>query len=74
MRGINVSRLLIAGVVVAALLWLLESAASGLYLNRMQSVLRTRDLIIEPSLMLTIMSVVIALLIGLTLMFLYAAV
>jgi hypothetical protein len=74
MRGFNVPRLLVGGVVSGATLWLLESAASAMYLNKMQSALLQHQIELEPSLWLAVMSVTIALLTGLTMVFLYAAV
>ncbi|MEW5914802.1 MAG: hypothetical protein AB1762_00285 [Gemmatimonadota bacterium] len=74
MRAINWQRVLLGGVVAAAVLWLLESAASFLYLDKMQWALRAHDLVIEPSRWLAVASVLIALLTGLTMMFIYAAV
>jgi hypothetical protein len=73
-RSINWPRALLGGVVAAAVLWLLESAASFLYLDKMQWALRTHDLVIEPSAWLAVASVLIALLTGLTMSVLYAAV
>jgi len=73
MAGINVGRMLLGGVVASAALWLLESGASFLYLGKMQNALLERDIVLEPSVALTVKSVVIALLTGLTMLFFYAA-
>ena len=72
MHGINVNRVLLGGVVAGVALWVLESAASSLYLNKMQSALVLHGIILEPSMRLAIMSVLIALLTGLTMVFMYA--
>ncbi|MGQ0639356.1 MAG: hypothetical protein ACT4P6_01075 [Gemmatimonadaceae bacterium] len=71
-HGINLKRVVLGGVVAAIALWLLESAASSLYLNRMQSALVLHGIMLEPSIWLTVMSVAIALLTGLTMVFMYA--
>lgn len=69
----NVPRLLLGGASSAAVMWLLEGLASQIYLNEMQSALRVHNLALEYSLGLWFWSVMIALLIGLTMAFMYAA-
>jgi hypothetical protein len=73
MAGINGWRVLLGGVVAGAAIWLLESAASFLYLGKMQNALLAHDIMLEPSVALTVQSVLIALLTGLTMLFFYAA-
>ena len=73
MAAINIKRLLLGGVVAAVALWLLESGASFLYLGKMQNALLAHEIELEPSFALTVKSVVIALLTGLTMLFFYAA-
>ena len=73
MAAINIKRLLLGGVVAAMALWLLESGASFLYLGKMQNALLAHEIVLEPSFALTVKSVVIALLTGLTMLFFYAA-
>lgn len=52
-------------------MWLLEAVGSQLYLNQMQTALRVHSLAIEYSIGLWFWSALIALLIGLTMAFLY---
>ena len=70
----NWRRVLLGGGVAGALLWLLESVVSQRYLNSMQTALRAHGLFIEPSARLWFLSILIALLVGLTMVFVYAAV
>lgn len=73
MRGINVKRWLAGGVASGIVLWLLESAASHLYLGEMQSALAGHNLEIEVTAVTWIESALLSLLIGLTMLFSYAA-
>lgn len=73
MKGINVGRWLGAGVAAGALIWVFEGAASLLYMDDMEAALAAHSLSMEMSAGVAIVSVVVSLLVGLTLMFFYAA-
>ena len=73
MKGINVTRWLIGGVVAGILIWLFEGAASMLYYEQMQAALEARGLAMEMSAKVFIISILVSLLAGLTLVFFYAA-
>jgi hypothetical protein len=73
MGGINVGRWLSAGVAAGALIWLFEGAASMLYMEDMQAAMEAHNMTWEMNAGVMILSVVVSLLAGLTLMFLYAA-
>ncbi|HUE82763.1 MAG TPA: hypothetical protein VMM84_11685 [Pyrinomonadaceae bacterium] len=73
MKGINVTRWLIGGVVAGILIWLFEGAASMLYYEQMQAALEARGLALETSAKVFIISILVSLLAGLTLVFFYAA-
>lgn len=74
MKGINVTRWLIGGVVAGIFVWLFEGAASMLYYEQMQAALEARGLAMDMSAKVFIISILVSLLAGLTLVFFYAAV
>jgi hypothetical protein len=69
----NVWRLLLGGVASGAAMWLLETLASQMYANAMLSALRAHELALDVMGSAWFWSVVIALLIGLTMSFMYVA-
>lgn len=69
----NVKRLFLGGVASGAVMWLLESLASQLYAHDMLTALRAHELALDVMGSAWFWSVVIALLIGLTMAFMYAA-
>lgn len=73
MGGINVGRWLASGVVAGVVIWLLEGAASVLYMEEMETSLEALGLSMEMSAGTWATTVVVCLLSGLTLMFFYAA-
>jgi hypothetical protein len=73
MAGINTSRWLAGGVVAAILIWLLEGAGSLLYMDDMKTALQALGLEFEMNAQTWILSVVVCLISGLVLVFLYAA-
>lgn len=74
MKGLNVNRLVAGGFVAGILIWLLEGAASFLYMNELQAVLEARGLGAEISLKAVVLSILVSLIVGFTLVFFYAAV
>jgi hypothetical protein len=73
MGGINVSRWLLGGVVAAVVIWLIEGVASVFYMADMEAALDAHGLKMEMSASTWAMSVVVSLLVGLALVFFYAA-
>jgi hypothetical protein len=73
MRGINLNRLLLGGVVVGVLLWFLEAAASMIYLDEMRMALQAHSLVLQMKSSTWLASLAGFLLFGLTLIFIYVA-
>ncbi|NIM49044.1 MAG: hypothetical protein GTO22_07265 [Gemmatimonadales bacterium] len=73
MSGINVGRWLAGGVAAGIVIWILEGLASMLYMGDMQAALEAHGLTFEMSVAGFVFSVVISLVLGLTLIFFYAA-
>jgi hypothetical protein len=73
MGGINVQRWLMGGVAAGVVIWLIEGAASVLYMDQMQASLEAHNLAIEMSAGLMVLSIVLSLIAGLVLVFFYAA-
>jgi len=69
----NVRRLLLGGVASGAVMWLLEGLVSQMYLGQMQTALRGHNLAMNVTVSAWFWSVMIALLIGLTMEFMYVA-
>ncbi len=74
MKGINVGRWIAGGVAAGILMWILEGAASTIYLGDMQAALEAHGLSTEMSAGVFLISVAVSLIVGLTLVFFYAAV
>jgi hypothetical protein len=73
MKGINVGRWIMGGVVAGILIWLLEGAASLLYMADMEAALEAHGLKMEMTASMFAISLVISLIAGLVLTFFYAA-
>lgn len=73
MGGINVGRWLAGGVVAGIVMWLLEGAASMLYMADMEAAMAAHNLSLEMSASVWVLSILVSLLVGLTLVFFYAA-
>ncbi len=73
MSGINVSRWLLGGLVASALIWVFEGAASVLYMADMEAALAAHGLGMPMTAGTWVLSVVVSLIVGLTLVFFYAA-
>ncbi len=74
MKGINVGRWLFGGLVAGLLIWLIEGAASILYIADMTTAMQAHNLSMDMSLSMMFLSIVLSLVVGLTLVFFYAAV
>lgn len=72
MGGINVSRWLAGGFAAGALIWVLEGAASVLYMDQMEAALAAHNLSMEMSAGTMAATIVVSLLMGLALVFFYA--
>lgn len=70
---INTNRLLVGGVVVGVLLWLLEAAASMIYLDDMRMALQAHSLVLQMKSSTWLASLAGFLMFGLTLVFMYVA-
>jgi hypothetical protein len=73
MSGINVGRWVAGGVAAGVVIWLIEGGASFLYMEDMESALQAHGLAMEMNLGAWALSVLVSLLVGLTLIFFYAA-
>jgi hypothetical protein len=73
MSGINTGRWLAGGLVAGIVIWLLEGLASLLYMEEMQTVLEGFGLAMEMTATVWALTVVVSLISGLVLVFLYAA-
>lgn len=71
--GIDVGRWLGGGLAAGALIWVLEGVASVLYMDRMEAALSAHGLAMEMSVGTWVITVAVSLLVGLTLVFFYAA-
>jgi hypothetical protein len=73
MGGINTGRWLAGGTVAAILIWLLEGAGSILYMDDWQASLQALGITFEMNARMWAISVLVSLISGLVLIFLYAA-
>lgn len=74
MRGINVGRWIGGGVAAGILLWIIESAASGLYMVEMQATLAAHGLSMQMDVGFWLTSIAVSQIVGITLVFFYVAV
>lgn len=72
MNGINVGRWILGGVVAGVITWVLEGVASVLYMDQMSASLAAHNLSMEMSAGVVVSSVVVSLVGGLILVFVYA--
>jgi len=73
MAGINVGRWIGGGLAAGLVVWLLEGAASVLYMDDMQAALERLGLSMEMNAAMWVLSVVVSLILGFALVFFYAA-
>lgn len=73
MGSINTGRWLLSGLVAAIVIWLLEGAASMLYMDDVTPALEAHGLAMDMTAGMFVLTVVVSLIVGLTLMFFYAA-
>lgn len=74
MGGINVGRWLTGGVAAGALIWILEGAASTLYMEDMEAAMAAHDLSMTMNVGVYATGLTVSLIAGLTLVFFYAGV
>ncbi|HSR42299.1 MAG TPA: hypothetical protein VLL48_09010 [Longimicrobiales bacterium] len=73
MSGINAGRWIGGGVAAGALIWVMEGAASVLYMDQMETAMTSHGLSMEMSAGIWVLSVLVSLIVGLVLIFVYAA-
>ena len=73
MGGINVGRWLAGGVVAGIVIWLIEGAGSVLYMSEMETALEALGKKMDMGAGTWVMGAVMSLILGLTLVFFYAA-
>lgn len=72
MGGINVNRWIAGGVVAGALIWVFEGIGSVFYMSDMEAALAAHDLSIEMSAGVLVLTILVSLIVGLTIVFFYA--
>jgi hypothetical protein len=73
MAGINRGRWRVGGVAAGVVMWLIEGGASVLYMDDMQAALQRLGLSMEMTAKVWVLSVAVSLILGLALVFFYAA-
>ena len=73
MKGINVVRWLLGGIVAGIVVWILEGLASMLYMEDMETAMQAHNLAMEMSAAAMILTLIVSILSGLVLVFFYAA-
>lgn len=73
MGGINLGRWILGGVVAGLVVWILEGLSGVLFMDDMQAALEAHNLSMDMSAGVFLISVVVSLIVGLTLIFFYAA-
>lgn len=73
MGGINLGRWLGGGVAAGALMWVCEGLGSLLYAERMEAAMAAHGLVFEESVGMLLTGLAISLVVGLTIVFFYAA-
>jgi len=73
MGGMNTTRWVSGGIVAGLLIWIVEGLASALYMADMQAALERHALAMEMTTGVFVISLLVSLLLGLALVFFYAA-
>jgi hypothetical protein len=73
MQDINTGRWLAGGLAAAGLIWIIEGSASMIYMNDMRTALEAHGLTFAMNAVTWILSIAVSGIVGLTLVFLYAA-
>lgn len=74
MGGINVMRWLLGGIAAGVVIWVFEGAGSIFYMGDMEAALAAHNMTMELSAGVLMLTVALSMLVGLTLVFFYAAV
>ena len=74
MGGINVTRWLLGGIAAGIVIWVLEGAGAFFYMGDMEAALAAHNMTFEMSTGVWVLTVVLSMVVGLTLVFFYAAV
>ena len=72
MGGINVGRWIAGGAVAGILIWVLEGVGSVFYMSEMEAALASHNLSMEMSAGMVVLTVLVSLIVGLTIVFFYA--
>ncbi len=73
MKGINVIRWLLGGIVAGIVVWILEGLSSMLYMEEMETAMQAHNLAMEMSAGAMILTLIVSIISGLVLVFFYAA-
>ena len=73
MKGINVARWLSGGLVAGLIIWVIEGAGTLLYWKDLQAAMVAHDLSMQMGVGIAVIGIVVSLIVGLTLVFFYAA-
>lgn len=74
MGGINTGRWLLGGVVAGIVIWICEGIAAMSYMGEMTAAMEAHNLSMDMSAGMMVLTVVVSLLVGLTMVFFYAGV
>ena len=74
MKGINLNRVILGGLAAGVLIWLLEGVSSMFYATDLQAAMTAHSMSMEVGASTVVLSIVVSLILGFTLVFLYAAV
>jgi len=74
MGGINVARWLLGGIIAGIVIWVFEGVGSFFYMADMEAALAAHNMTMEMSAGIWVLTIVLSMIVGLTLVFFYAAV
>jgi len=74
MGGINVTRWVLGGIVAGIVIWVFEGVGAIFYMGDMEAALEAHNMTMEMSVGSWVLTVVVSMIVGLTLVFFYAAV
>ena len=74
MGGINITRWLMGGIVAGILVWVIEGAGALFYMGDMETALAAHNMTFEMSAGVWAQTITVSMIVGLTLVFFYAAV
>jgi len=74
MGGINVTRWLLGGIAAGIVIWVFEGAGAIFYMGDMEAALAAHNMTMEMSAGIWVLTITLSMIVGLTLVFFYAAV